>query len=140
MSERDRAMALAMLCEAFGVKADTMAPARIRIYEQALQKVPKPCLEPMTKRAIETRRPRYGDLPTVADLLEDAEWCRLELVRALKYDPEGCGLCEGTGWQRLTEGNVERVLRCACWRRHQEQVQALGVGHQPLALPVGSDA
>ena len=88
MSERDRGMALAMLAEAFGVKMDNLTPARIRLYDKALQKVPVPILPLMTDRAIATRKPRWGDLPAVAELLEDAEYCRIELMRAHPFEPQ----------------------------------------------------
>lgn len=137
MSERDRGMAIAMLAEAFKVR--DLTPARIRIYEQALQKVPVALLKPMTDRAIATRKPRWGDLPQVAELLEDAEACRLEL-RQQRF--ERCAVnedCTPQGFVEREIDGVKRMVRCRCWLIHQEKVQALGVGHAPLALPAAEE-
>lgn len=127
-------MALAMLAEGFGVKLDNMTPARVRILDQALAKIPPPLLEPMVQRAIATRKPRWGDLPAVAELREDAEHCRLEMVKALgEY---GCAECsDSRGWIAVTHPDGVRMERCRCWKRHQQKLAQLGVGHEPLALP-----
>lgn len=129
MSERDRAMAIAMLSEGFGVKE--LTPARVRIYSQALEDVPPAVLDPMVQRAIKTRKPRWGDMPTVAELLEDAESCRKELLAALKF--EKCDDCHG--WTEVEVEGVKRLTRCQCWTLHQHKRAQLGVGDQPLALP-----
>lgn len=129
MTERDRGMAIAMLAEGFGVK--DLTSARIRIYEQALQKVPAPLLEPMVHRALATRK----FFPKVAELLDDAEHCRLEM-RALRF--ERCPVNEGCTAQGFVErviDGVRRMVRCRCWETHQERVQSLGV--TPLALSDG---
>ena len=138
MSERDRGMAIAMLAEAFGVK--DLTPVRVKVYEQALQKVPTALLEPMARRAIETRRPRWGNLPTVAELREDAESCRREMLAQMAFAvcPMNEG-CSAQGWTEREVDGVKRAVRCGCWVRHQEQVQALGVGHEPLALPAAEE-
>lgn len=133
MSERDRGMAIAMLAEAFSVKADNLTPARIRIYDKALEKVPVPCLPPMVERVVATRKPRWGDLPAVSELLEDAEAVRLELRAALAYD--GCIYCEGHKGFMAVPDRPRDVERCPCFARHQAKVAALGVGSEPLALP-----
>lgn len=138
MSERDRAMAIAMLSEAFAVK--NLTPARVRIYEQALQKVPQALLEPMVRRAIDTRKPRWGDLPTVAELREDAETCRTELLSGLRF--ELCAVnegCSANGWTEREMNGVKRAVRCSCWQRLQREREALGVGSEPLALPAAED-
>src|SRR3990167_9297299 len=93
MSERDRGMALAMLAEAFSVR--DLTPAKIKIYEQALQKVPARCLEPMVQKAITSRQ----FFPRVAELLEDAESVRVELLKALTFTK--CAVnpcCSDQGW------------------------------------------
>lgn len=127
MSERDRGMAIAMLAEAFNVR--DLTPARIRIYEQALQKVPVAVLEPMVRKAVSTRQ----FFPKVAELLEDAEACRVELLTSLKFEP--CVNCSASGWTETEIDGVKRMRRCHCWLQHQERVASLGVGHEPLALP-----
>lgn len=133
MSERDRGLAIAMLAEAYQVK--TLTPATIRIYEKALQGVPVAVLEPMVQRTIKTRQ----WFPKVSELLEDAEACRVELLRALTYGP--CAECsESPGWIAAVDARgVARVKRCRCWEIHQQKVQALGVGTERLALPVGEE-
>jgi hypothetical protein len=69
----------------------------------------------------------------VADLLADAETCRRELLDGLKFEP--CESCSASGWTEIEIDGVKRMKRCHCWQRHQEKVAALGVGHEPLALP-----
>lgn len=141
MSERNRGMAIAMLAEAFGVKLENLKPARIRIYDQALQKVPTNVLPLMTERVIATRRPRWGDLPPVSELLEDAETVRLEMLKTL--GDYGCDLCASQkGWRTVTRslGDLSltatlTVERCDCWHRFQQRRAELGVGSESLALP-----
>lgn len=132
MSERDRGMAIAMLAEAFAVRE--LTPARIKIYDHALTGVPVPVLNPMVERAIRTRT----FFPKVAELLEDAEAVRLELIRALgEY---GCAECDmQKGWRTVTHADGAKVERCPCFHRHQQKLAALGVGREPLALPAARD-
>lgn len=135
MSERDRGMAIAMLAEAFHVT--DLSVARIKIYAKALEAVPVALLEPMVQRAIATRKPRWGDLPTVAELREDAETCRRELLTALQFEP--CAVNEGCSQHGFVEreiNGVKRMVRCRCWTEIQARREALGTGNQPLALPV----
>ena len=132
MSERDRGMALAMLAEAFAVR--DLTPARIKIYEQALQKVPVSVLDPMVQKAITTRQ----FFPRVAELLQDAEAVRLEMLKAL--GEAGCAQCEDSrGWVAVTHPDGVRMERCGCWKRIQERRELLDVGTQPLALSTAND-
>lgn len=124
MSEHARGMAIAELTEAFGVKLENLPPVRIRILDRALQKVPAAVLKPMVERVISTRKPRWGDLPAIAELLEDAEACRRELLAAVAFQP--CASCEPYGWLEREIDGVKRLTRCGCWHRHQERIQALG--------------
>ena len=129
-----RALAIATLAEAF--KVTDLTQARVRIYNKALQKVPAAVLEPMVQRAIATRTPRWGDLPSVAELLADAETCRLTMLAGLKF--EVCAVNEGCsqqGWAARDIDGVIRAVKCPCRVRHEQTVAALGVGAQPLALP-----
>lgn len=125
-------MAIAMLAEAFAVK--DLSSARIKILDKHLSKVPASLLAPMTERVIATRRPRWGDLPTVSELLEDAEVCRRELLAQMAFVP--CASCEPHGWIEVEIKGVKRQARCGCWTRHQGRLQELGA---PLAkaLPSG---
>ena len=125
-------MALAMLAEAFSCK--DLTPAKIKIYEQALQQVPARCLEPMVRKAITTRQ----FFPRVAELLADAETVRGELLKAL--GEPGCAQCEDQcGWVTVQHADGAKVERCGCWRRIQAQREALAVGDQVLALPAGQE-
>ena len=82
-------MAIVTLVEAYHVSPAGMPPTRTKVYEKALLKVPMGLLPAMTQRAIETRPSRGKDwLPSVADLLVDAEACRRVLVAANPYT--GC--------------------------------------------------
>lgn len=133
MSEQARQLALATLVEHFGLKPDRVSPARVRSYDQALARLPVALLEPMVRRTIDVRTPQWGDLPTVAELREDAEYCRLELVKAL--GDYGCAYCDmQKGFIAVIHGDEVRMERCGCWKRHQEKLAQLGVGSEPLAL------
>lgn len=130
-------MALATLVEAFGVKDIT--PVRIRVYEKALSKVPVGLLRPMVERAVETRRAKCKDwLPDVADLLADAEACRLAIIASHPY--ESCCECEDSpGWREFKDKDgILRLQRCPCWHRYRERIAQLGVGGGPLALPAAT--
>lgn len=130
MTEDARKLAIATLAEHY--KPRDLTPAQIRIYEKALQVVPVALLEPMVTRTIATRH-GYGGLPQVHELLEDAEYVRLELQRANPHTP--CAACEDhAGW--IDTGD-ERYKRCSCWHAHKAKLARLGVGHTPLALPAG---
>lgn len=131
MSERDRGMAIAMLAEAFSVR--DLTPAKIRIYEKALQDVPPAVLEPMVERAVKTRQ----FFPRVAELLEDAKAVKAELMKRL--GEPGCAMCEDSkGWVAVTHADGVRLERCSCWKRIQAQREALAMSeHAPLALTTG---
>lgn len=137
MSERDFAMALAMLAEAFGEKH--LTPARIEAYHRSLSDVPLPLLNAAVRRAITART----WFPKVAELRADAEACRRELIAAHPYD--GCCECESQkGWRtvfRQKAGDLTAnvtVERCPCHRRHQELMASFGATRTPLALPEAS--
>lgn len=139
MSERDRGMAIAMLAEAFQVKSIT--PATVRIYNDALAKLPAGVLSLMVQRAIETRKPRWGCLPTVAELREDAEAVRVERLAALSFQPCAVnGNCSAQGFTEVEVDGVKRMVRCRCWTEFQAQRAALQVGDQPLALPAARES
>lgn len=124
---RDRAMALATLVEAFGVKGEDMKPVRIRAYEDALKDIPIPLLNAAIRKAIATRQ----WFPKVAELREDAEACRRELVAAHPF--VACDSCGGTGWEPMTVENVSRYQRCVCWRAHVFKLNELGVTREICA-------
>jgi hypothetical protein len=126
---RDRAMAIAMLVEAFNVKPADMTPARVLAYENALRDVPIPLLNAAVRKAIETRT----FFPKVAELRNDAETCRRQLMAANQYSP--CAQCDESGWEPVEIDGVRRLRRCGCWRRYQARLASLGVTDQPLALP-----
>jgi hypothetical protein len=132
MSNRDFAMALAMLAEGFGEKG--LTPVRIEAYQRGLEGVPQTVLNAAVQRAIKTRQ----WFPKVAELREDCEACRREMRGALKHEP--CASCEDTpGWITVTEGNVQRMKRCICWTIHLRKVEELGAGDSPLALPAARE-
>ena len=134
------AMAIVTLVEAYHVSPAGMPPTRTKVYEKALLKVPMGLLPAMTQRAIETRPSRGKDwLPSVADLLVDAEACRRVLVAANPYT--GCAECEDQrGWRKLHINGFELVQRCPCWDRHQQKLAQLGVTGGPLVLPAASSS
>jgi hypothetical protein len=130
---RDRALAIAMLVESFGVKGADFTPVRVRAYEDGLKDIAVPLLNAAVRRAIQTRT----FFPKVAELRQDAEACRRELLAANVYQP--CAQCNETSWEKITVDGVVRVTRCGCWKRHQERLAGLGVGVEPLALPPARD-
>lgn len=138
MSERDFAMALAMLAEAFGEKH--LTPVRIEAYHRALKDIPLPLLNAAVRRAITART----WFPKVAELRTDAEACRRELIAAHPY--QGCVECEDSrGFRavlRTKTGELTETLtveRCPCHKRHQELMAGFGVTAAPLALPAAEE-
>jgi hypothetical protein len=130
MSERDFAMALAMLAEAFGEKG--LTPVRIEAYHRSLHDVPLVVLNQAVTLAI--RQAKY--FPRVSELREWCEKARLELRGAIKMPDPLCDGCSSGGFTELREAdNVIRMVRCSCWKMTQAKVEALGVGSVPLALP-----
>lgn len=130
---RDRAMALAALVEAFGLKDFT--PVRTRAYDQALADIPVPLLNAAVRRAIQTRT----WFPKVAELRLDAELCRRELLEAHPY--ERCADCNHTGNVRLpSTGPRPRYGRCKCWTAYQERMSTLGVSEKPVAQLTAGEA
>jgi len=125
---RDRAMALAALAEAFGLRGRDMTPVRIDVYDQALADIPVPLLNAAVRRAIQTRT----WFPKVAELRMDAELCRRELLEAHPY--ERCAACNHLGTVRIgTVGGKPQYGRCKCWTAYQERLSTLGVTEKPLA-------
>jgi len=101
-----------------------------KLLYEALSDLPDALLRAAVLRASRTRK----WFPNEAELREDAEACRLELRAAAKWAP--CALCEADhGWVTVTEANVQRLMRCECWKAHQARLAELGATNQPLALP-----
>lgn len=135
--QRDLGMAIAMLIEAFNVKE--MTPVRVKIYERGLMDIPQALLEPTVMRAIKTRTAKVKDwLPSIDELLADAEAVRVEMRAALVFAP--CEQCSASGWTEKEIDGVKRMTRCACWQAHQARVAALQVGTTPLSLPASRES
>jgi len=128
---RDRAMAIAALVEAFGVRDFT--PVRTRAYDDGLKDVPVPLLNAAVRKAIATRQ----FFPKVAELRHDAEACRRDLLAANRFQP--CLGCNETGWVDVLVDGVTRVTRCDCWKHYQRRLESLGVTREPLALAPGRE-
>lgn len=124
---RDRAMAIAMLVEAFGVKREDFKPVRVRAYEDALKDIPIPLLNAAVRKAIASR----SWFPKVAELRDDAEACRRELLASETYQP--CASCNESGWTTVLIDGITRVTRCFCWKAWQQRLAELGVTPQPIA-------
>jgi hypothetical protein len=126
---------LAPLALAFRAEVDVPT---FTVYARALADVPPPLLQAATNRALRTRR----FFPTVAELLEDAEACRLALAAGVPFVP--CVACRDRwpGWMTIVDPAGEaREDRCACWRAHQARLARLGVPAQPVwvALQAGTE-
>ena len=106
------------------------------VYYRALEDVPAGLLVAAVERAIKSGN---AFMPKPGELRLYAEQARQAAIAALPYSPAECEQCDGTGWETLTEHGVERLARCGCWKRHQERLQQLGVGHAPLALPASQE-
>lgn len=132
-------MGIAMLVEAFRVTEQDLTPVRIKIYERAMTKWPEAIIEPAIMRTIETRTSKArGWLPSIEELNQDAEAVRLEMRAAIRFEP--CAMCSQQGWTETEIDGVRRMVRCACWTRHQARLAALNVGAQPLALPAAESS
>ena len=129
-------MAIVTLVEAYHVSLAGMPLTRTKVYEKALLKVPMGLLPAMVERAIETRPSRAKDwLPSVSDLLADADVCRLAILAAHPFD--ACCECEDApGWRETKDDKgFYRLQRCPCWHRYRDRIANLGAGGGPLALP-----
>lgn len=110
-------------------RRDRVTELDVLVYEDRTAHIPLNVLSRAVTRWIDTE-PWF---PTVAELLATCEVVRVEIRAAMKFEP--CANCSVQGWtERLIDG-VWRAVRCDCWTRHQQKVQALGVGDTPLALP-----
>lgn len=79
--------------------------------------------------------------PDTGDLVGLCEESRLEIRKALVYQP--CPICAETstpGWMTVNVNGAQRLARCECWKGHQQRVQELGVGEQPLSLPAARES
>ena len=129
MSERDFAMALAMLAEAFGEKG--LTPVRIEAYHRSLSDIPLPVLNHAVKLAID-----HGDwFPKVAQFRRFCEQARLELRASVGMPDPRCEGCTAQGFTEETIDGVKRMVRCQCWTLTQRKVAELGIPATPLALP-----
>lgn len=112
--------------------------AAAMLYERGVGDIPLPLLDTAVTRAIKTRT----FLPTIAELRQDAEACRVELVR--KHPPQYCDDCRHAhGWLPVKdELGVERLTRCRCVIAWRQQLVGLGVTSEPvyIALSDGREA
>ena len=102
------------------------------VYFRALHDLPVQLLLAAVDRALKSST-RF--MPKPGELRQFAEDARTALMASVQYVP--CAQCDETGWEGIEIDGVTRARRCGCWHRHQEKIQALGVGHEPLALPAG---
>jgi len=130
---REIGMALATLAEAYGLR--DLTPARIKIYERALKKIPVALLSPMVEHCIDTRKPYGRDwLPSVEELRADAEWARQDILKRTPY--EMCAQCEDSqGWLEIEQDGVKRLRRCSCRAAYLAKLDGLGAIGETLSLP-----
>lgn len=114
------------------LRADFDLPAWT-VYFRALEDVPAALLAAAVERSAKSDR----FMPKPGELRQYAEDARKALVASVAYLP--CAQCEETGWEPVTVDGVTRMRRCGCWRRYQDKIAALGVGHSPLAIPDRTD-
>jgi hypothetical protein len=121
---------------ALALRAEMDAPT-YRAYHRALDDVPLPLLEAAVNQAM---RVNSAFMPKPGELRAMAEVRRRELMAAHPY--ERCADCNHTGTVRLLSADWERGLppkygKCKCWHTYQKRLEALGISHEPLALPAG---
>jgi hypothetical protein len=118
---------------ALACRAEVDEPT-FRAYHRVLADVPAALAEAGLYLIIKSGD---GFFPPAPKVLLAAEQARQQLIQAHPY--EGCAECEATkGWTAISDGNVTRLQRCACFHRHQEFLAAFGAT-RPLALPAGSE-
>lgn len=136
MSERDFAMALALLAESMGEQK--LTPVRIEAYHRGLKDVPLNLLQATVDRLIQTVGSdtfRWTALPPVADIRRTAEGIRRELLALHQHT--GCVECEDQrGFRTVLGATGQKVVeRCPCKSRHQEKLERLGLVTPLAALP-----
>lgn len=138
MSERDFAIQLATLAEAFGEQK--LTPVRIEAYHRNLQDVPIPLLALTVDRMIQqigSDSFRWTALPPVADIRKWAEIVRREEIP--KHAIGECGACDSTRWKAL-DGPGNRVEKCHCLKAHAHKLAQLGLTTMALAsFPAGRE-
>jgi hypothetical protein len=105
---------------------------QVEIFEDATVDVP---IQVIAKAADRYMRTPDVWRPDPGTFLQMCEVIRLEMREQLKFAP--CVNCSKDGWIERTIDGVKRMVKCSCWHAHQQQLQALGVGAEPLALPAG---
>lgn len=136
MSERDFAMALALLAEAMGEQK--LTPVRIEAYHRGLKDIPLPLLQATVDRLIATvgsESFRWTALPAVADIRKAAERMRLELRKQHPF--ESCGCCSEQGWTWVEIEGVKRMTKCRCVHAHVQRLATMGLETSYAALPPG---
>jgi hypothetical protein len=103
-------------------------------YYPVLKDIPTAMLALAVERAIAMR----NWFPRPAELRQDAEACRREIVAANPYT--GCVECEHhKGWRELIADGVVRYERCGCHRRYRQRMEQLGLSaRQPASPPAES--
>jgi len=99
------------------------------LYARALADLSRPLLEAAVSRAIRTRT----FFPTIAELRQDAETCRVELCALLPFVP--CLACRDhlPGWMTIVDpAGTRRLDRCSCWREHQRRLAGHGLSGKPV--------
>jgi hypothetical protein len=100
------------------------------IYYRALGDVPRHLLAAAVERAAKSAT----FMPKPAELRQYAEEARKALIASKQFVCV-CGDCSQQGFVEVEVNGVKRMERGACWRRHQAEIAALGVGTEPLSLP-----
>lgn len=124
----------------FSAYRKTLDEAAITLYERGLVDVSVPLVDAAVTRAIRTRT----FLPTIAELRQDAEACRQELLARHPY--QRCEACrDAGGFVPVTdEGGVVRLAKCPCFHAYRGALARLGVSERPVlvltAAGVGEEA
>ena len=112
---------------------EDMGQFQVEVYEDRTVSVPLNVLVLAVQRLVDAG----GWRPGPGELLQACGKVGAEMREAMRYDPSDCEQCDGSGWEKIKDGNVIRERRCGCWKRHQAKVAQIA-GSIPLALPAGS--
>lgn len=120
-------MAFITLMTQFGRTLDEDL-TEVRAAWSVLHDIPLPLLDLAMQRAVRTRR----FFPRIAELREDAEKSRQEVIAAEPWRP--CADCrELNGFVEITDTEgVQRLKICDCRARYQQRMSGLGVPLRPL--------
>lgn len=108
----------------------------IRVYWQALRHIPVEIRGEGMARCVQTIKffPTVTEVLTAcADVVDERRAKAKRLAEAFQDDCPHC--VNSRGWREVLIDGVSRAVRCDCWKRGQELIQAAGQALKRPALP-----